>query len=162
MPNARFIANTKAKELRVELWLNDIPVIFLPPGHADESVSIPLNDNILPGTNRLGVMRHSGPVASRSAENWANRPEAASYTSAGTLEIVLGEYQVDQPAHKEGPTPIHTIDWAGAAEPAPVLMEREFSAAGFGRWLWQDATPYAALDDNVRAGAVAYLMRLHT
>jgi hypothetical protein len=162
MPNARFIARTKTRNLRAELWLNDIPVAMLLPGEADGRVGIPLNDNLLPGANRIGVMLHAGPLASRSSENWAANPQSDAYSGAATLELFLAEYQVDQPVHVDGPAPIDNIDWQGAAEPVPALLERDFKvAAGFGRWAWQDAQVITAVEGEVRAGALNYLAHLH-
>jgi hypothetical protein len=163
MPNPRFMARFEAKNLRLEIWINSIPAAFLAPGESAGVVSLPLNEFITPGKNRLGAMLHAGPLATRSAEPWANDPAAASYTGPASLRLRLGVYASGESVQGADPEPVlAAIDWEGAAEATPILMGREFEGVdAMGRWAWQDATPLDLSQAPVRAAAWEYLRRLH-
>jgi hypothetical protein len=163
MPNPRFVARVKTENLRAEIWINRIPLAMLLPGDADGGVGLPLNEFIVSGTNRIGVVFHAGPVASRASEPWRDRSEAAEYHGAASLTLRLAQYADDQPVHRDDPPAILTIDWQGTAEPIPLLIEREFGvASSLGRWRWQDAEPNSTLADPLRSQAFEYLSRLHS
>jgi hypothetical protein len=152
----------QTKNLRAEIWINRVPAVMLLPGEADGPVGVPLNEFIVSGENRIGVVLHAGPLASRSAEPWPESDQAAAYSGPASLTLRLAQYADDQPVHRDGPPAILTIEWEGTAEPVPLRIERDFAAASdFGRWAWQDAEPFPSLDDAVRGPALEYLGRMH-
>lgn len=162
MPNPRFLARTEAKNLRVEIWINGIPAALLVPGEADGIVSVPLNEFIVPGANILGVMLHAGPLASRSADPWPDHATAAAYNGPASLRLLAAQYATGQPVQQESQPALATIEWQGAAEPVPLLIEREFAGVdALGRWAWQEAQTFAALDADLRGRALDYLSGLH-
>src|ERR1035441_6135132 len=141
MPNPRFIARFEAKNLRLEIWINSIPAAIIAPGESAGIVSLPLNEFITPGKNRLGAMLHAGPLATRLAEPWANDPAAATYTGPASLRLRLGVYASGESVLGADPEPaLAAIDWEGAAEATPTLIGREFDGVdAMGHWAWQDA-----------------------
>src|ERR1035441_11081759 len=90
MPNPRFIARFEAKNLRLEIWINSIPAAIIAPGESAGIVSLPLNEFITPGKNRLGAMLHAGPLGTRFAQPWANDTAAAADTWPAALRLRLG------------------------------------------------------------------------
>jgi hypothetical protein len=162
MPNPRFIAKTKTKNLRVEIWINDIPTVLIPAGEKETTVSVPLNENIIPDVNKIGAMLHAAPLASSSADPWPDDPAAAQYSGGASLDLQVAIYADDQPVHKDGPPTLTTIEWQGGAQAVPHLEERTFPGVeALGRWAWQDAEVFAELDDGLRQRALDYLEHLH-
>jgi hypothetical protein len=135
---------------------------MLLPGEADAPVGVPLNEFIVSGGNRLGVVLHSGPLASRSTDPWPDAKEASDYAGPAKLTLRLAQYADNQPVHKDGPPAIHTIEWDGAAAPTPVGIEREFPVSTpLGGWAWEGAQRFESLTDGVRSAAMEYLAGLH-
>lgn len=162
MPNPRFIAKTTTKNLRVEIWINDIPAVMIPPGEKETTVSVPLNENIVAGTNKIGAMLHAAPLASKSGDPWPADPAAAQYAGAASLDLEVAVYADDQPVHKDGPPALAAIHWQGSAQPIPHLEEQTFPGVeALGRWAWQDAELFQKLDDALHRRAIDYLGRLH-
>jgi hypothetical protein len=162
MPNPRFIAKTKTRNLRVEIWINDIPAVLLLPSEKETTVSVPLNDNVILGTNKIGAMLHAAPLASKSQDPWPDDPTAGQYSGPASLDLQIAQYADDQPVHKDGTPAIATIDWQGPAQPVPSLQERNFPGVNeLGRWAWQDAEVFRAIDDALRLRALDYLRHLH-
>ena len=93
------------------LWINGIPVALLLPGEADGMVGVPLNEYIVSGTNRIGVVLHAGPLASRSADPWPSHAMAAVYSGPAALKLSLAQYAADQPVHRDGPPATSTWSW---------------------------------------------------
>jgi hypothetical protein len=162
MPNPRFIAKAKTKNLRVEIWINDIPAVLIPFAEKETTVSVPLNENIIAGVNKIGAMLHAAPLSSKSADPWADDPAAAQYEGAASLDLQVAVYADDQPVHKDGPPALTTIAWQGAAQPVPHLEERTFPGVdALDRWAWQEAEIFPELDDALRQRALDYLAHLH-
>ena len=163
MATPRFIARAEAKNLRLEIWINSIPAALIAPGESVGIVSVPLNEFITPGKNRLGAMLHAGPLATRSAEPWSNDPAAATYAGLASLRLRLGVYASGESVLRADPEPaLVAIDWEGAAEAVPLPIGREFEGVdAMGRWAWQDATQLDLSQGPVREAAWAYLKRLH-
>jgi len=146
----------------LEIWINDIPAVLLLPSEKETTVSVPLNENVIPGTNKIGVMLHAAPLASKSQDPWPDDPTAGQYSGPTSLELQIAQYADDQPVHKDGPPPLATIEWQGPAQPVPSLQERNFPGVNeLGRWAWQDAEVFPAIDNDLRLTALDYLHHLH-
>jgi len=89
----------------LEIWINNIPAVLLLPSEKETTVSVPLNENVIPGTNKIGVMLHAAPLASKSQDPWPDDPTAGQYSGPTSLELQIAQYADDQPVHKDGPPP---------------------------------------------------------
>src|SRR5581483_11813421 len=92
----RVVARVELQNVRVEIWVNDIPVAMLPQVEAQRTVTLPINQYVIPGMNSLGVMLHAGPLASRADQPWEDAKEAAAYHGDASLKVYVAWFNETQ------------------------------------------------------------------
>ena len=162
MPHPRFIIRIRSLNLRVELWINDIPVTYMPPEEGRSPLVLPVNQFLVQGRNTIAAVLHAGPRPSLAGKPWPTDPLATKYSGSASLDLT-GAWEVVGSETPPPPlTPPLAIRWQGMASPRPERMEREFNLSQqMGPWAWESAVRHPALDATVQTGVQNYLIRLH-
>jgi hypothetical protein len=162
MVKPRFVIRAQTANLRVEVWVNDIPVSYLLCDQASSPVAIPVNQYLVKGKNAIRVVLHPGPVPSRALDSWASEREALGYTGTASLSLRFAKESTGQEATAQNGGPLVAISWQGLAATQPLPMEREFMLdEPAGPWAWETATRFRSLDSAVREQASNYVRRLY-
>ncbi len=161
--NPRYLVNLEFTNVRVEVWLNRIPVGFVKPMDGSPLV-IPVNQFIEHGENKLSLLLNFGPLAADPVAAWTKEPEALHYTGSASVRAAIALYKEEEenPFAKQPPA-LATVEWKGTASPQPSFLEKAFQApVDFGQWAWESAAVLPSMDGALRASAIGYLNHLHT
>jgi hypothetical protein len=125
-------------------------------------VVFPVNQFIVEGRNRIGVVLHNGPVPSGLGAPWPDSPLANQYTGQAKLTLKFSKYKPEEIPFHDSPPVLLNIDWAGLAVPVPSVLEREVELpSAFGRWAWESATTFTSISGSLRGSVLEYLTFLH-
>jgi hypothetical protein len=162
MLKPRFMLRIAKTNLKLEIWVNDIPVFYLDVQEGVSPSAVPLNAYLLKGNNKCSVIVHAGSRPSSSAEPWTTDPAASKYTGPGTLSISIGKESIYQDYGAQQPPQYLALNWHGQVSANPLRLDRDFSVdEPLGPWKWETATPWRTLDAALRAEAMEYLQRLY-
>ncbi len=162
MASPRYLVTIKTQNLRVEIRVNDIPVISLLPGEADMPAEVPVNEFLVSGSNVVSVILHAGPVPSQVKSPWTPDEKTGPYAGISTLVLRIARYAEDQDTTRHDPPPLLSVDWSGVAAPVPQTMERELVVGdSIFPWAWISAERFARLDATTYRPAFDLLNHLH-
>jgi hypothetical protein len=162
MLKPRFVIRVQTVNLRVEVWMNDIPVGFLSRNAGKAPVAIPVNQFLINGRNLIRVVLHAGPVPSRAGEPWSNDKEAIGYVGPASLSLNFTKETTEQASPSQNASPLVAVDWQGTADPRPSRLEREITLDDVvGPWAWETAVRFPLIDSELRAQVHEYLKLLY-
>jgi hypothetical protein len=124
----------------VEVHVNGVPVLALPPGAGSQSVTV--HEYLQNGSNRISLVVAPLPVAQAvAAPNAPAQPRMASRPAQARARLVLlrqGKSLADEAVRV-----LAEVNWAveeGASFEAPTAVHQDLELpVGFPRWRWLDA-----------------------
>jgi len=162
MSKPRFLIRAQSNNHQVEVWINNIPVLFLRQGESPAPVIIPVNQFLIAGSNKIGVMLHAGVMPSQADKPWPIDKEAARYTGQSSVLVTIAKYGPGETGTADTPPPLASLRWEGVASPRPNYLEQQFTHVGASHvWAWESATQFRTLDGDLRAQVLDYIRRLH-
>jgi len=159
---SRYVATVHASGVRVELFINDIPMLLLSPEDSSP-VTVPVSDLVISGRNTLALLVHPAPIASRASEPWAHDPTASSYVGEGSCRVEFTRFaDANSPTSESVGVRLAEVVWEGRVSTNPVLREVVLTLSDqIDPWAWQRATRLSLAESDVRTRITRYLDSLH-
>jgi hypothetical protein len=160
MPS-RYVATLHSVGLRVELLVNDIPLVYVTPAENSPTV-VPLNAFSFSGRNTVSLLVHAAPSAARAELPWKDNALASIYMGPGQCTLSISRVE-DGPSSAERVGPeLGTLSWSGEATPMPLRVDGTFTITEpLGPWRWQEADEIGSQWMATQREVTAYIERLH-
>jgi hypothetical protein len=159
MNATRYALQVQAKNMRVEIRINDVPVALFAPEEAATPAEVPINEFLLSGRNVATAIIHAHPRPSLVYEVWS--PEQDRKVRQGepaSLQLKLSAQSISGAPVRDAAS--LQLNWTGLAAPLPQALDKAFEVAGpVPKWAWTRANVLPA--PEVLETAFRALQQLH-